>query len=322
VERKVRGLSTNYYAGRDPDVQLLRRTDHVTVGGSVPRNAVPRAVLGTYEGTARGQTLAGREALGASFPTLQARFLGHFELLREGELIALGRNRKTLAILKYLLANRSRLVSQDQLMGWLWPESNLKKARWSVNSAIHGLRKLLSEGPSAPANHVVLEEGYYRLCSTIRLETDVDEFDARYERGLRLEKANRAQEAAAEYERAIALYRGDYLVEDLYEDWTMVERERLSNAYVDVLDRLARHYLRAGRHQESIRACYRLLKVDRSHEASYRTLMHCYVILGLRGKALRHYRLCEEVLERMYNTAPASETKALHRSIVSGEVTG
>ncbi len=121
MERKVRGLPTNYYAGRDPDVQLLRRADRSTIGGSAPRNAVPTAVLGTFEGTARGQTPAGREALGAYFPTLRVRFLGHFELLRDDELVALGRNRKTLAILKYLLANRSRLVSQDQLMGWLWP---------------------------------------------------------------------------------------------------------------------------------------------------------------------------------------------------------
>src|SRR5215211_3185733 len=97
--------------------------------------------------------------------SLQARFFGHFELLCDGENMPLGRNGKALTILKYLLANRTRPVSQDHLMGWLWPDSNLKKARWSLNSAIHGLRKLLGRCPSSggqSVSYILLEEGYYR----------------------------------------------------------------------------------------------------------------------------------------------------------------
>lgn len=58
---------------------------------------------------------------------LRAHFFGHFELLCEGEPLQLGRNGKALSILKYLLANRPRPVSQDHLMGWLWPKSSPKR---------------------------------------------------------------------------------------------------------------------------------------------------------------------------------------------------
>jgi hypothetical protein len=34
-------------------------------------------------------------------------------------------------------------------------------------------------------------------------------------------------EAVAEYEKAADLYRGDYPTEDLYEEWTVIEPERL-----------------------------------------------------------------------------------------------
>jgi two-component SAPR family response regulator len=108
-------------------------------------------------------------------------------------------------------------------------------------------------------------------------------------------------------------------VEDLYEDWTMVERERLSNAYVDMLGRLAVHYMESGQPQEAIRACYKLLDKDRCHEDSYRVLMRCYVSLGLRDRALHHYRLCEEILLQEYGTAPSSETRSLYRSLLRGE---
>jgi len=206
-------------------------------------------------------------------------------------------------------------------MGWLWPHSNLKKARWSLNSAIHGLRKLLSECPasSGSANPyvVVLEEGYYRLCSEVQILSDIDEFDHHYEEGRRLEREGTIEQAAAHYERAISLYRGEYLVEDLYEDWTMVERERLSNAYIDMLGRLAKYYSETAQHQESIRACYRVLEKDRCHEESYRLLMRSYSRLGLRGRALRQYRLCERILRQEYGTAPSPETRALYRSLLT-----
>ena len=299
-------LSTGYYLERDPDILTLRRSDGSVVGAFSAQGVAPEAVRRTVEETASAR------------PSLRVCFFGHFEVLCDGEPMPLGRNGRALTILKYLLANRDRPVSQDRLMGWLWPDSNLKKARWSLNSAVHGLRKLLAGCPSSPpgTSHVLLEEGHYRLGPGLRIATDVEEFDERYERGRRLEAAGRAEEAAAEYEGAVALYRGDYLVEDLYEDWTMVERERLSNAYTDMLDRLAASYLEGGRLGESIRACYRALEEDRCHEDSHRLLMTCYARMGQRDRAIRQYRLCEKVLGQEYGASPSPETRHLYQGLL------
>ena len=315
-------LPAGYYLERDPDILILRRLDGPMVGSFSARGADPKAVCQAAEEDLREEPSAQRRetpTLDAIKPSLQARFFGHFELLCNGETVSLGRSAKVRTILKYLLANRFRPVSQDYLMGWLWPESNLKRARWSLNSAIHIMRNLISECPSsAPFNPVVvLEEGYYRLCSEARVITDVEEFEAHYEEGRRLEKEGQAREAAAEYEKAIELYRGDYLVEDLYEDWTMVERERLSNAYMDLLGRLAVHYYETEHYQESLQACYRILEKDRCHEDSYRLLMRCYTQLSLWERALRQYRLCERILKQEYGTAPTSETQILYASLLS-----
>jgi DNA-binding SARP family transcriptional activator len=306
-------LPTGYYLERDADILTLRRLDGSMVGAFSARGAAPEAVRRMVHETVQGEHSAVQ-------PSLQVRFFGHFEMLCDGETMALGRNGKALTILKYLLANRSRPVSQDHLMGWLWPESNLKKARWSLNSAIHGLRKLLSGcSTSVSTNYVLLEDGYYRLSPSVRVTTDVDDFDSHHERGRRLEKDRRMREAAIEYERAVELYRGDYLIEDLYEDWTMVERERLANACIDLLDRLAIHYMEVGQHQESIRACYRVLEKDRCHEDSYRLLMECYARLGLRARALHQYRMCEQILEQEYGTSPSPETRSHYTRLLKDE---
>jgi DNA-binding SARP family transcriptional activator len=312
-------LPTGYYLERDPDVLILRRLDGSMVGAFSARGAAPEAVLRMVEETVeekRGAHLSEP----AYRPALRVYFFGHFEVFCDGNPMLLGRNGKSLVILKYLLANRRRPVSQDHLMGWLWPQSNLKKARWSLNSAIHGLRKLLGGcSSSLSTDFVTLEDGYYRLSPSVRVVTDVDELDDRYEKGRRLEREGHMQAAAAEYEGAIELYRGDYLIEDLYDDWTMVERERLSNAYLDMLGRLAVHYMDTGQYQESIRGSYRVLEKDRCHEDSYRLLMRCYARLGLRGRALHQYRMCKQILGQEYGTSPSPETTSLYMSLLRDE---
>jgi LuxR family transcriptional regulator, maltose regulon positive regulatory protein len=178
-----------------------------------------------------------------------------------------------------------------------------------------------SPSPISSVDFILFEDGHYRLCPTVKVQTDTQEFDALYERALLLEKAQRITEATAEYERAVELYRGEYLTENLYEDWTMIERERLANAYMDMLYRLATYYARIGQYQKCINACYRLLRNDPSHEDSYRLLGQCYVHLGLRDRALRQYRLCKQILQRKYNMDPSPETKALYRSLIRGNAT-
>ena len=261
---------------------------------------------------------ATRLGTGYTQPSVRVRFFGHFELLRGDEPVHLGCNAKALAILKYLLSRGVRPVSQDYLMAWLWPDSNVKRARWSLNSAIYALRKLLRGqlSPVASSDFILFDKSYYQLDPSVEVWTDKDEFEARCEYGRHLERTQRKPEAVAEYEAAVGLYRGDYLVEDLYEDWTMVERERFADAYMDMLSRLASYYMETGRYQESMRACYRLLEKDRCHEDGHRLLMECYAYLGLRGRALRQYRFSETVLKRNQGTAPQSEAQDLYRKLL------
>jgi LuxR family maltose regulon positive regulatory protein len=260
-----------------------------------------------YPGTIYNHASPIPEAL-TDQPCLQVRFFGHFEILCNGEPLGLGRNCKALAIFKYLLAHRERRLSRDHLMESLWPESTPNKARSLLNVAICTLRKLLSNNSAGLQNCILLEEDYYRLCPTVRVVTDVEEFDRRYDEGRRVEKTDRI-EGAAQYEKAVELYRDDYLPEHLYEDWTMVERERLSNAHLDMLERLAVYYKESEQLRETIRICYRILQKDRANENCHLLLTEAYVLLGSYGRASNQYRLFESVLKSACGTEPSGEVE-------------
>jgi LuxR family maltose regulon positive regulatory protein len=311
-------LPTGYRLRRDSDILTLCRSDDSIVArfsaAGADLNEVRKAAEQDYQGTIYNHEAPIPGAV-TDQPCLRVRFFGHFEMLCNGEPLSLGRNGKPLAIFKYLLAHRDRRVSQEHLMEWLWPESSLKKARSSLNVAICTLRKLLSDCSAGLQNCILLEQGYYRLCSSVRVVTDVEEFDLRYEQGRLLEKINR-MEGAAEYERAVELYRGEYLLEHLYEDWTMVERERLSNVYLDMLKWLAVYYKEAEQLRESIRIIYRMLEKDRSHENSHLLLTECYALLGSYGRALHQYRLFKGVLKRTHGTEPSVETEERFENVL------
>ena len=87
----------------------------------------------------------------------------------------------------------------------------------------------------------------------------------------------------------------------------MIERERLSDMYAALLERLADYYAGTGQFQESIETRYRLLEKDPCHEDSYLALMRSYARLGLRSRALHQYRLCQRMLRQVYGILPSPE---------------
>jgi DNA-binding SARP family transcriptional activator len=82
------------------------------------------------------------------------------------------------------------------------------------------------------------------------------------------------------------------------------------------LGRLAGRYLEAGGLREGVRTCYRILEKNHCDEDTHRLLMECFVRLGQRPRALRQYRLCEEMLRNEYDMAPSPEIRALYASIL------
>src|SRR5215204_5832140 len=177
MQRILDDLPTGHRLRIDPDILTLCRSDDSIVarfsGAGADLNEVWEAAEQDCLGTIYNHEASIPDAV-TNQPCLQVRFFGHFEILCNGEPIGLGRNGKVLTIFKYLLAHRDSQVSRDHLMEWLWPESTPRKARSSLNVAICTLRRLVSECSAGLHNYILLEEGYYRLCPTVWVLTDVE----------------------------------------------------------------------------------------------------------------------------------------------------
>jgi DNA-binding SARP family transcriptional activator len=217
------------------------------------------------------------------------------------------------ALFKYLLTHRDPWPRREMLMAAFWPDAEPAAARNSLNVAVHGLRRAFRASAAAPV--VALEGGTYRLDRGVTLWLDVDEFERHAEGGRRLEAAGELAAAAAEYERAVALYQGDFLADDPYEEWPLVLREHLLLTHLDVLERLGGLYF--GQHQYG--ACVALSRLlvqrDPCREDAHRRLMRCFSRQGQPHLALRQYQGCVEALHRELGVDPDPATAALAEQI-------
>ena len=196
-----------------------------------------------------------------------------------------------------------------------WPGAPPEAARNSLNVAIHGLRRALRAAADFPV--VVLEAGAYRLDAALELWVDVDEFERHVETGHRVEATGDLAAAVAEYELATALYQGDFLADDSYEEWPVLMRERLRVAYLDTLDRLSHLYFAQGRYGSCVTLCKVIVQRDPCREDAHRRLMRSFSRQGQTHLALRQYQVCADALRAELTVDPDPSTIALRDQIRS-----
>ena len=218
-----------------------------------------------------------------------------------------------LSLLKYLLFHHRQNTPREILMDVFWPNAEPEIARNNLNVAMHGLRKALRTVIFLPV--IVFEDGAYGLEPNLQVWLDVEEFERCVQAGQRLESRNQLTAAVAECETAISLYQGDFLEQNPYEEWTILDRERLRGAYLDTLDHLSQIYFSQQRFAACITVCQLILTRDRCREDTHCLLMRCYSRQGQYHLALRQYQTCVEALHAELDIEPTLETAQLYEQI-------
>lgn len=254
-------------------------------------------------------------AAGGVEAPVQIRCFGRFELSGEGGTVQHWRRRSAERLLKFLLVN-GRRVHRDVLLDMLWPEVPSGSSIRGLRVTLHALRRAVAQvAPKDAPLEIIRTEGDTCVLNTRSLWIDSDVFDERYSAALRFERLHQFEAAVREYAAAEALYRDDFLIDDLYVDWTVLPREEFKDKYLLILTKLAEFSLAAMDLDGCIRRSHALLAKEPCREDAYQRLMQCYARLGQRGSAVRWYQICERTLRDELEVAPSEETRGLYREI-------
>lgn len=247
---------------------------------------------------------------------LRVQTLGGFRVWREGKEIASvawGRE-KAQHLFQFFVTLRRRAMHKEEIMDRLWPELDKELGDRDFRVALNAVNKVLE--PQRASRETPRFIKRFDLAYMLNLEEmwiDADEFEARIEQGNRQLSTDPAQ-AVEHYRAAVALYRGDYLPERHYEDWSSVERERLLTLAHVTMTTLA-NLLCESDPRESLRLTQAVLARDGAWEDAYRIQMRAYMTLGNRAQALRAYQHCVKTLHDEFGVEPLPETQKLFEEI-------
>ena len=239
---------------------------------------------------------------------------GPFRVYQHHQLIEEWNGLRGQAVLKYLVAHRGTPTAKDVLMDVFWPDADPEAARRNLHQAIYSLRQTLRRR-DPNIQHIQFENNQYLLNPALSVWIDVEAFQTHIQSGRRLEAAGQPAAAMVDYGAAEGLYQGDFLEEDLYDEWSRPQRERLRTTYLDIADRLSEYHRQQGEYSAAIALCQKVLTLDNCVEEAHRRLMRCYLAQGQRHLAIRQYHTCVQALAKELDVPPADETRSLYASI-------
>jgi DNA-binding SARP family transcriptional activator len=246
---------------------------------------------------------------------LYATFFGSFAVFRAGIRLPLGQSRPVGELCRYLVARNGQPVQRDEIVELLWPEAEPERALHRLHVAVSGLRRVLDE-PGAARSLVQLEDERYTIAEDA-VTTDYELFEAHYREGRASFSQSRPAEGAEALRAALSLYRGDYLSDQCYAEWTHQPRTHFVERRLSALDLLAEHAADARDLASTLEYATQTLEIDGLRERAHRQLMRAHLALGQRACALRQYQLCVELLERELGVEPSRLTRQLHDAILA-----
>jgi DNA-binding SARP family transcriptional activator len=249
-----------------------------------------------------------------SLPIISVHCLGQFQAYFKEQLVENWPNGRGRAIFKFLIARRDHTARKEVLMEQFWPDAEPDAARNNLNVSIYSVRQAFARIDRS-YSVILFQDDFYSINPQLSIWVDYERFLDHVRTAGALQRRSEMALAAYEYRRAEALYRGDFLEEDRYEDWVEPVRTTLRDDYLTVLDRLAQYSFDQGDYGGATGLSGRVLEVDPCDERAHQRLMHCWSQQGLPHLALRQYHVCRETLARELHLPPSEVTRNLFETI-------
>ena len=215
------------------------------------------------------------------------------------------RLRKARTIVKILALAAGHRVHRDVLVEQLWPEADPAVGANNFHQALHAARRVVG------ADNLVLHDEIVVLGGEGSVVVDVDDFDAAAARAF-------STGAPEDLRDALALWSGELLPEDLYEDWAAPHRQRLNAVRSRLVGDLARVLMADGLSGQAL-ALVEPLAVERPlDEDVHRSLLVALAASGRRWDAAAAFERLRDGLAESYGVAPEPETTAVYRRLFVG----
>lgn len=219
-------------------------------------------------------------------------------------------SRKAQALLIYI-AVTGKLHSREVLAELFWRNMPSNQAMKNLRTVLSNLRQLVG-------GHLLITRQTIAFNRECPYRLDVESIQAAVN--------HPAIDNLQSLSEAVTQYRGDFLegfyVPDVpdFENWALMERERLRELTIEGLHNLAEQYLRQQNYTAGLAVTQKLLAIDPWRETAHRQQMLFFAYRGQRRAALAQYATCQHMLASEFGVEPMAETTTLYERIRSGNI--
>lgn len=241
-----------------------------------------------------------------SAPAISVTLFGSTLFHGGGKPLELGLKGTTIELLWYLAVNAGHAVRRECVADRFWQNSSGERQRSALTSAIWRIGKKLPHHPG-----LRLHATDTTLCMTIDRSIPVDARELC--EAVREASGPQAmtRQAATRLEAALGATDAPFM-DGFDADWTLAERERISNIRIRGMIALM-HWHGGNRDYENALEIGRsLLHEDPFREAVQIDMMWLYVLNGQRVQAIKQYDTFAAILRNELSIEPMRETQALY----------
>ena len=222
---------------------------------------------------------------------VRIQVLGGFSVVRQGQLVRLSdwQSKRARELLKMLIARRGHPVPRTVLIEALWPDDNADGLNNRLSVALTTIRSVLDPTHRFATEHFIKADKDAVGVNLDSMDVDLERFLASAAEGLARLRETDASDALPILEAAEVAYGGEFLEENLYDDWATPVREEARATYSSVARALAQHAADRSEPDVAVRYLLRILEIDRFDEDANLLLVRALSAAGRHGEAHRHY---------------------------------
>ena len=229
-------------------------------------------------------------------------------------------SRKVSALLIYLAAY-PREHPREVLSDLLWDDLPQDRSLSYLRTALTSLQRQLAPFLQVSRHTIAINPAADIWLDSKILDDAFDQADNEWRQNGRFSGA-----VLRSLDTALPLYRGTFLegfnLRDAlnFENWMIVEQERLRSRIITTLQHVGEQALTQADFEAGIDRVSRLLQIDPLHEEAHRLQMRLLLGSGQRSAALAQYETARRVLREELDVEPEPETTALFTEIKSGSL--
>jgi DNA-binding SARP family transcriptional activator len=194
------------------------------------------------------------------------------------------------------VALRQRRIERCYASGTLWPRGDDHRAAGNLRSALWRLR-------GAGIDILLVDKWSLSLMKHVKVDAQ-----------LMLDWAERIINSDADpNDLAVAPQHVDALdlLPGFYEDWAVMERERIRQRMLHALETLSHQLVDVGRYADAIHAALTAISADPLRESAQRALIEAHAAEANWGEARRSYERFRDLVRRELGVDPSRDLTAL-----------